>query len=896
MSIPLATARLQLHAGYTLRDAREQVPYFARLGISHLYTSPLTRSRKGSSHGYDVVDHGEVDPELGGIEALRELAARLREHGMGLIADIVPNHMATSAENEWWWTVLRNGRDSPHARWFDIDWNPPDEALRGKVLLPFLAQQYGSALNAGEIALRFDQENGNFYVEAHGAHYPVAPGSVRPPHAGTIPDLLAAHDAAQPAGRLRLHRLLERQHYRLAWWRCAPETINWRRFFEITDLIGVRVELPEVFDAVHARVLALYEEGLIDGVRIDHIDGLADPLGYCRRLRRCLEARAPRRPGALAGDTPYIVVEKILGRDETLDPRWPVHGTTGYDFMSDACAVLHSPDGEAPLTRLWTQVAGDSAPFAAVVERSRRLMLERHFPAEHRAAANALLRVARADPATRDWGEHAIRRALLELLAGFPVYRTYIDEDGCGPADTAVFETALSAAHDRLHDQHDGDDVALLYQVHAWLGGESGGARQEECQDARRFALRKFQQLTPALAAKAVEDTSFYRYSRLLSRNEVGADPGMLALAAEDFLRRCASRPAHAMLATATHDHKRGEDVRARLAVLTEVADEWSESVRKWLQEDERRVPEPELPAAPDRYALYQCLVGAWPLDLEPEDAGGVRAYVERVAAWQEKALREAKLRTSWFTPYLGYERACRMFLDAVMQAGGLERLPEIAAWARRLAPAGAVNGLAQTVLRLGAPGVPDLYQGTEFWDFSLVDPDNRRPVDYAARDAALQELDDDTPAQALLADWRSGRIKQAVLRRGLALRRERPELFGRGALLALPVRGPHAHRVLAFERRLDEDSVIVVVPRYCSDWIRQAELSAGPAAAGNRQGLPLPDPARWRETSVTLPECRARRPLFDVLSRRDRQAGPDGELALAHVLEDLPVALLASR
>jgi len=885
MSLPRSTVRLQLHRRYTLCHACEQVPYFSALGISHLYVSPITRARAGSAHGYDVVDHGTVNPELGGIEALRALAARLREYGMGLIADIVPNHMAASAENDWWWTVLKTGRDSPHASWFDIDWDPPDSALRGKILLPVLAQQYGPALESGAIALRFDEENGNFFIQANGAHYPVAPGTVRPPRGGSMQNLLAAHDATHPVSRQRLHRLLERQHYRLAWWRCASDAVNWRRFFEIGDLVGVRVEDPAVFDAVHAGVLALYEEGLIDGVRIDHVDGLADPTAYCRRLRARLEAGSARRPPGLRGQPPYMVVEKILAPDETLDPRWPVHGTTGYDFMNDAGAVLHAPQGEAALTRLWERVADDPSPYPAVVERARRLMLERHFAAEHHAAARALLDVARADPATRDWGGHGIWRALGELLAGFPVYRTYIDAQGRSPADTAAFEHALGAAHDRLHGQHDGDDVALVYQLDAWLGGEPAGQEPEARRHARQTALRKFQQLTPALAAKAAEDTAFYRYGRLLSRNEVGADPGLLSLDAETFLQRCAARPPHAMVATATHDHKRGEDVRARLAVLSEaaVARDWSQAAEQWLDEDARRVPAAELPAAADRYMLYQCLVGAWPPDLAQDDEAGVRAYVERVGAWQAKALREAKLRTSWFTPHVGYERACRLFLDAVMQAGdGLARLPAMAGWAQRLAPAGAVNGLAQAVLRLGVPGIPDLYQGTEFWDFSLVDPDNRRPVDYAAREAALRASDDAGPAE-LLADWRSGRIKQAVLCRGLALRRECAGLFARGALLPLRAQGAAAGHVLAFERRLQSQSVIVVVPRHCAGRL-----------AGD--GRPMPDPAAWRDTSLALPRRLAGRTLFDVLSRQPRRIDADGTLAAAEALRDLPVAMLATR
>lgn len=876
MNVPRATARLQLHAQFDLRAALAQVPYYARLGVSHLYVSPLTRARSGSRHGYDVVDHGMVSPELGGEPALRELSEALHRHGMGLIADIVPNHMAASHENSWWHDVLRNGRGSAHAGFFDIDWQAPG-ALHGKVLAPFLAKPYGQALVDGDIVLSRDGGPGGFRIDVHGQPYPLAPGSLA--SGGDAAAILAAHDPSRPDGRARLHALLERQHYRLAWWRCAPEEINWRRFFEISELVGVRVEVAAVFDAVHACMLRLYEDGVIDGFRVDHIDGLADPAAYCRRLRQALDVRTPRRPAQRPGGPAYLVVEKILCGDERLDSRWPVHGTTGYDFMDQSSAVLHAADGQATLTRLWEHVAGDGLDYAGHVAQARALMLRRHFPAERAAAVRALHRLAAGDPATRDWSAAAIGRVLDEVLLAFARYRTYADRDGCAADDAAIAQAALQAARRRLQAEGDGDDAHWLPVLQQWW---TGSPLSDEKREALRLAaLARIQQLTPPLTAKSMEDTAFYRYGRLLSRCEVGSDPDALCLPTAQFFKAAAARGAHAMLATATHDHKRGEDVRARLAVLTEIAPYWDSTVRLWLDEHARVSADPPHPA--DRYMLYQTLVGAWPLGLLADDAAGLDGYAERIAAWQVKALREAKRRSSWMSPDEAYERRCTQHARALL-APGSAAARAIADMAGYIAPAGAVNGLAMAALRCTLPGVPDLYQGTEFWDLSLVDPDNRREVDYAARAASLEGLDR-APARELLAQWRSGRVKQALVHRLLRLRVRLPQVWETDALTPLPVTGDGAGRVLAYLRRAESGCAIAVVPRCCAPWILGEEGARAPV---------IPAQA-WQDTALVLPRFCAGRPLYDAVNLREHRADADGTLALEPLLRDLPVAVLCA-
>lgn len=833
---PRATVRLQLHRDFGFAAATAQVAYHARLGISHYYVSPILAARRGSTHGYDVIDPARVNPELGGDDGLRALVSELRRHGMGLIVDIVPNHMAVGGDdNPWWLDVLRHGRRSRHARFFDIDWEVPDPALRGKVLAPFLGAPYGEVLAGGD--LKLVEEDGEPCLRYFEHRFPLADPRAA---AGLL------RDGATPVA---LHRLLERQHYRLAFWRTAPDEINWRRFFDITSLAGLRVEDPAVFEAVHAKVFELYAEGLIDGLRVDHVDGLADPAGYCRTLKRRLERLARQRPPT-PWPQPYLVVEKILAPGEPLREDWGVHGTTGYSFMTDVAALLTDPAGEAPLTRLWEELSGRPGDFAAEQLRARRRVLDELLAADFEATVLALHRIARSDPATRDISRPAIRRVLAELLVHFPVYRTYAGAQGRTADDERVMAQVREAARASVRPA----ERPLVDRIDAWLGGERPAAIAAGPRRLRRLRLRaiaRFQQLSSPLAAKAVEDTAFYRHGRLLARNEVGADPAQFAMDLSDFhtaaLRRQRVFP-HALLATATHDHKRGEDLRARLLVLSERAADWDAAVARWraCNEPLRRT---HAIGAGDEYMLYQMIAGAWPLELRPDDDAELQAYAARLAGWQQKALREAKLRSSWMEPDTAYEGACRAFLERVLDPTISARfLDDLSRFVAEIAPAGALNSLTQALLRLTAPGIPDLYQGTDFWDFSLVDPDNRRPVDYAARAQALDGAGD---FEALLDRWRDAGVKQCLIARVLALRARRPGPFARGAYLPLDVRGERAAQVIAFARRAGPERAIVIAPRI--------------AAAGLAAGSLRFTPGWWGATTVVLPRA-LRGAAVDVL------------------------------
>ncbi|MEW6342541.1 MAG: malto-oligosyltrehalose synthase [Pseudomonadota bacterium] len=940
MTVPRSTLRLQFHKGFTFDDALAHVEYFAALGVSHLYASPVTTAEPGSMHGYNTVDYTQVSAECGGEAGLKRLAEKLREHGMGLIVDVVPNHMGVGGSNNaWWLDILEWGRHSAYARHFDIDWHSPDPALRGKVLMPCLAAPYGDELAAGRIELRFAAQTGHFYVR-YGPHVgPICPIdyasilqsgeradlsalaerfqglTTQPtdhPRAAEARELLrefvaqsglsaievalANYAPAESVARDRLHRLLERQHFRLAWWRTASDEVNWRRFFDISALAGVRVERPEVFDAVHALPFRLYAEGVIDGVRIDHVDGLSEPREYCQRLRQ--------RLNDLREGEPYVVVEKILGRGEPLRGDWPIHGTTGYDFMADVGALLHDPAGAEPLAATWAELSGRSASFADEALLARRKILAENLAAELDRAARALHRIARDSITTRDFTFTALRRVLTELVVHFPVYRIYPQNGLRSEADNVYFNQALAGARQTLSPA----DHAVLEQVDAWLGGSaaddaaparppanaqpgSSNVPFNHAGSSRRTAQTLFSQLTAPVAAKAIEDTACYRYGRLLSRNEVGSDPGEFALSVEQFhaanLER-AQRFPHAMLATATHDHKRGEDVRARLAVLSEIAHDWSATLRAWstLNAPQRRTPDGGMstldhdwaPGAAAEAMLYQTLVGCWPPHLSPDDEAGVKELAERVAQWQLKALREAKLRTSWLAPDEAYENACRDFLFDILAPQRRDGfLSELSALVARIGRAGAINSLQQTVLRLASPGVPDLYQGTELWDFSLVDPDNRRPLDFAQRQAWLVE----TPPSDFLPDWRSGRVKLAIVQRLLALRAHLPALLSEGAYLPLAVKGKQAAHVVAFARRHANAWAVVIATR----------LAAGLLDEGS--DLPLVDAAQWDDTAVEIPAELASRALFDWMSTAAPKVEDHGVLYLRDVLATMPVAVL---
>ncbi|MBZ5486094.1 malto-oligosyltrehalose synthase [Halomonas aquamarina] len=911
-----ATLRLQFHRDFTLADAERWVDYYKALGISHLYASPLQASRTGSAHGYDGIDPTRIDPELGGEAALKSLVARLRERGMGLVLDIVPNHLAVGgSQNPWWLDVLAWGEQSPYAGFFDIDWHSPDPTLAGKLLVPFLGAPYAEALRAGDLVLGHDADSGGFHVDYHEHRFPIDPrhygdilrfaehnalyeqaaffeslqhdedayGAAQDMRAQLTKVMESAaaqkatraatalFDGTTPHGATRLHALLERQHYRLAWWRTASDEINWRRFFDVTELGGVRVEIPDVFDAVHALPLRLVEQGWVDGLRVDHVDGLADPRGYCQHLRQRLDALAKKRHAEAPRHVP-LYVEKILGDGETLHTDWGVEGTSGYEFMNEVSGIQHDPAASAPLGQLWQQMSGREADFTAEVRLARREILESLLASEFSACARALHRVARASLESRDITLAAIRRALEALIVHFPIYRSYADDKGRPAADAPFFNAAVRGARQVLSPP----DTAVLETLERWLGGEAPSecATQEERQ-LRQRAITRFQQLTSPVAAKAVEDTAGYRSAVLISRNDVGFDGEHFSHTLEHFHKANARRAQdfpQSMVTTATHDHKRGEDVRARLAALSEVPAYFTAQVERWRRMAaplRQTLPEGPAPSPGDELIAYQILLGAWPPTLDPQDDDAMQRFIERLTEWQQKALREAKLRSHWLWPDEAYETACRDFLEGVLTTPALR--DSLAAAARELDLPGAVNGLVQTTLRLTVPGVPDLYQGNDFWDYSLVDPDNRRPVDYALRQAALAEAL--PPAKALPA-WRDGRIKQAITARLLALRSRRPALFAQGDYQPLTGTGEQAHRMVAFTRRHNGQELLVVAARLATPLLKAADRPLITQPAWGDTSLPL-SPGDWQ----------------NVLTDTHLDAGSGG-VYLATLLRDLPVGV----
>jgi (1->4)-alpha-D-glucan 1-alpha-D-glucosylmutase len=811
--------RLQLHEGFTFADASNLVPYLVDLGISHVYSSPILTARAGSSHGYDVVDPTSVNPELGGTQGFRDFVGVLHAAGLGLIVDIVPNHMAATVENPWWADVLRYGLDSRYARSFDIDWASDDPELRGKLFLPVLGRPLQAALDAGEIVPT--RCNGQDYLRY---------GDVLLPARGSDPG---------------------RQAYRLGWWRTTGDRLNWRRFFDINDLVCLRMDDEETFENVHALTARLYTEGTIDGVRVDHIDGLSDPAGYCRKLRRRLDPKAPSRP--------YLVVEKILLRGETLPLDWDCDGTTGYDFMDQVSALQHDSRGEPQLDTTWAMLSGRAADFAGEEKLARREIIARSFSAQLEACVAAFARFAKADPAASDLSRPAIRRVLVEMLVHFPVYRSY----GIA-SDRPFLEHAVRGAKTTgLASDHWVVDL-----LHRWMRDAGPDSPP----------VTRFRQLSAPIAAKSVEDTAFYRYGRLLSRNDVGFDVERFSASPADFhawmLQRQAQYP-HAMLATATHDHKRGEDLRARLAVLSERARAWTDRASRWI-DGSTALRTGGRPAAADIAMLLQMIVGAWPLELALEDSRGRAAFARRLAGWQEKALREAKLRTSWTDPDRPYEDAARAFVMNLVGGGLLpDLLADIFAFVQEIAGAGAVNSLAQLLLKLTAPGVPDLYQGTDDWDFSLVDPDNRRPVDFASRRKTLGTKD----ILSSCGRWRDGGLKQAIIARVLALRRVLPEVFLAGTYEPVAAEGSMAEHVLAFVRRHGDEIALTVVPRLPT-----------PLLAGADQLLL--DADSWQGTALRFSENIALTNLFDpgaaTLVGRN--------VAVHRLLSRVPIGLFSTR
>ena len=907
--IPSSTYRLQFHGGFTFRDAAGLVDYLCDLGITDLYASPYFQAAPDSTHGYDVADHNRINPAIGDQGDFRGLCARLRENGMGQVLDFVPNHMGIAQSlNTWWMEVLEDGLASPYAGYFDIDWHPAKEALEHRVLLPILGDRYGNVLERGEFSLSF--RDGAFFLHYFETRLPLRPrsyafilhrvltelGGERGPLrdvlgllsdpaakvrvkarlgelAQTRPDIAAAIDRTlrklegspgDPGSFDDLHALLESQVYRLSYWRVAAEEINYRRFFDINTLAAIRVEIPEVFSAAHQLVFELLARGDVTGLRIDHIDGLWDPRGYLRQLQEChRELVGSPHPQSL-----YLVVEKILDvTGETLPPDWPVHGTTGYEFANQVVQCFTDSSAEKRFTRCYERFIGSPMDFSTLVYEKKKQTMQNALGSEVAALGRMLDELSEMHRHFRDCTRNMLTAAVREVMACFPVYRTYATADGTLSAeDEKNVLRAISAARRRNRSMEkaafDFLRAVLLLRLPETL-----------TDDQRRAHFRfvgKFQQCSGPVMAKGLEDTAFYIYNRLIALNEVGGHPGTFGLDVKKFhalnRARFETMP-HSLLATSTHDTKRSEDVRMRLAALSELPDEWREAVKRWSRLNKRHrttVGGEPAPSRNEEYLLYQTLLGVWPLRAEERED-----LVGRIQDYMTKALKEAKINSSWTDPNEEWERATSGFVERILHHDtGAEFLASFVPFAERLAWLGALNSLSQTILKCTSPGVPDFYQGTEIWDFSLVDPDNRRPVDYEKRRALLETLRD-VPLEPLLADWPSGAIKLAVIRTLLHFRREHAEFFREAGYTPLATTGKFRKHLIAFSRRHRNRELTVVVPRLCAGF----------------GSVPLGE--LWEDTAVTRTGGG-----YDILARRELSAA-DGQISVARLFATLPFAVL---
>jgi (1->4)-alpha-D-glucan 1-alpha-D-glucosylmutase len=889
LRIPIATYRLQFNADFTFRDAKAIVDYLADLGISDIYSSPLLRPRTGSTHGYDIVDARVINPALGSEDDLRELHGAMDARAMGLLLDIVPNHMAASHENEWWMSVLENGPQSRFLHYFDIDWSPVASrgVVENKVMLPILGRPYGETLESQEIQLGFD-EDGLFFTY-YDKRLPLAPQSYHHvlrecldalPQEGAgieVREIVASDNVIANSRYLKetmwrlyesspafkealdnaitqlngepgnqesfnkLDALLDAQYYRLAYWRTASETINYRRFFDVTDLVGLRIENPEVFELRNRRIFDLISDGPVSGLRIDHIDGLFDPYSHLLKLQMRLGD-----PATEALEQFYVVVEKILEHGETLPANFRVCGTTGYDFLDVVNALFVDPKGLDRLTTHYRKFTGFRETFDDVVYEKKKQAIEQLFAGEMRALGIQLAAIATADRNARDFAASELLSALEEITACMPVYRTYIRESEVSEADREFIRRAITEARQRAGWRVDARlfnflELVLMLSPPAYIDAE---------REKWLAFVMNWQQFTGRVMAKGVEDTAFYNYNRLISLNEVGGNPGREGDfdPVGEFHRhneRIANEWPHTMNATSTHDTKRSEDVRARLNVLAEIAETWEREVRRWSRMN-ATLKRDGAPDANEELLVYQTLAGVWPFTADEQ-----RGVPARLRLYLEKALREAKVYSSWLEPNAAYERAVQDFAVAL-----LDHEPFMTSFRRlhrHIAFHGFLNSLAQVVLKVCSPGLPDFYQGTEIWDFSLVDPDNRRPVDYTVRSRMLRRLG--TP-ETLLKNWKDGRVKLFVTERSLAVRARHAELFRDGSYTPIETGSANA---VAFRRGED---VIAVVPRLTSQLARAPRLPIGDVWADLSLGVS----GRWRNAFTgDIHESLA---LRDVLAR----------------------------
>jgi (1->4)-alpha-D-glucan 1-alpha-D-glucosylmutase len=979
--VPSATYRLQLNHLFTFDQAREVVPYLNQLGISDVYVSPFLMARPGSLHGYDVTDQSRLNPEIGNDDAFLRFSAEIQRHGMGLLVDVVPNHMCIShPSNVWWWDVLENGPSSPFARYFDIDWHPPKQELTNKVLLPILGDQYGRVLENCEIQTVFSE--GQFRISIYGTLLPLAPRTwtmILEPAAAKLRDRLdplnvnvaelesvitalnhlaghtetddakirerqrekeivkrrlselveaspeaneAIHTAlAEINGRRgdphsfdRLERLLERQAYRLSYWRVAMDEINYRRFFDINDLAAIRPEDPEVFSAVHALIFDLVKQGHISGLRVDHPDGLLEPEKYFRSLQDGCRAQAaqplangaasssqqnaPQRRSVPEGQPHdmeqrfYVVAEKILMRNESLPTTWAIEGTTGYDFLNVLNGVFVDRRKEKAFHQLYRRFTGWQEEFADLVADSKRLILQVAMSSELNVLARKLDRISEQHRWSRDFTLENLRDALREILATFPVYRTYvgIDDRDVSPEDRRHVLTAIRSAERR----NAAISESVFEFIKALLLLEHPDGLDSQQRAERQMFVMRFQQLSAPVMAKGLEDTTFYRFYPLASLNEVGGSPDRFGISVSSFHHRNAVRQEswpHSMNASSTHDTKRSEDVRARINVLSEIPTDWYHAVRRWSQMNRPWKTALDGLAAPDadeEYLLYQTLVGTWPLTEMTVDERAV--YVKRIQAYMQKALHEAKAHSSWINPNLEYDKAVQDFIESTLSRSGENSfLEDFRKFHGPIARAGIWNSISQLVLKVASPGVPDFYQGSEIWSFNLVDPDNRHPVDFEIRKQLAAKLRPEPPGDPAALVCRlannpcDGAIKLYITSQALRFRREQAELFSNGNYVPLAAEGDRADHVIALARVFQGKTILALAGRFFLRLCNAHQVPWGPV---------------WENTELVLPKKIRAHNFRDVFTGRTVEADPHDDhstLPLAKVLSHCPVALLFS-
>jgi len=925
--IPVASYRIQFNPAFGFREAKKIVPHLAALGISDLYASPIFKSRKGSPHGYDVVDPNRLNPELGTESQFEGLIRELKTHGMGWLQDIVPNHMAFDYENQKLVDVLENGPSSQYFGFFDIEWDHPYESIKSRVLAPFLGRFYGESLEEGEIKLRYTK-NG-FSLGYYDQVLPLRLESyvhlltyrlhlLKKKLGGDHPDyvkllgilyilktLPSGEEVQERYDQIKfikttlwelygnnqdmrefirenikifngkrgnpesfnlLNELLSEQFFRLSFWKVATEEINYRRFFNINELISLRVEDEEVFSTTHSLILRLVREGKITGLRIDHIDGLYDPTTYLTRIRE------------KAGES-YIVVEKILDLEEELPSEWPVQGTTGYDFLNYVNGLFCKREYEREFNRIYASFSALNTPYEELVSEKKRLILGKHMAGDVDNLAHLMKGISSRDRYGSDITVYGLKRALVEVMAQFPVYRTYIGKGIPRQTDYAYIEAAIERAKKSspgLLNELQFIERFLLLDFGDYLSGE-------EKNQWIHFVMR-FQQFTGPLMAKGFEDTTLYVYSRLLSLNEVGGNPHRFGISVGEFHHfmeeRSHSWP-YSLNATSTHDTKRGEDTRARINVLSEIPREWDGNIKSWSKinrKKKRKVYGRGVPDRNDEYFLYQTLIGAFPLHEREHDQ-----FIERMKQYIVKAVREAKVHTAWLKPDTDYENAFLSFIEDILNPGeGNPFLKEFLPFQGKVAHYGMFNSLSQTLIKITSPGVPDFYQGTELWDLTLVDPDNRRPVDFERRKAFLREIGEKENGDllnlinGLLRTREDGRVKLFLIHRALRARNERPEVFRSGAYIPLEAAGRYRDHIIAFGRNQGKKWAITIVPRFLTPLIREGEDPFGREV--------------WEDTHISLPEGIAQA-WKNMIT--DQQVNDGRKLIIGEVLTHFPVALL---